>query len=311
VVNDVLPRLRKLAPQGVTYQTVQDRTRSEDGILHIEVQLPDAASIERVEETTKHIERILSSMSGVEGVLSVADEPPVGWLYIRVKDVDAARTAIRKRLHAEIHEAAVRVLDGRTQHLPPDRRTDVSLIILDDGDHGQNDLQKQTDQLEAELRKDSHLVDVWTDLRANVPELSYELDRRKLADLGIPLSEVFNTFQAAVGGITEINGIVVRLRPKGRERATPETLQKIMLPAGREGVPLGKVVNVQTLSGPLKIAHYQGKRSALIGADLAHGAAVEEARKECREAVKRLGLPKGFRVLLSGTAMDKPEDITP
>ncbi len=245
----------------------------------------------------------------MDGVLSTGDTTSGGRLYVRVKDAAAARPLIRKCLAEQA--ASCRVIDLKTRHLPPEQRTAVSLIVQNDQDVALRELQELADSLRAELANSPRLVDAWSDFRADAPQLHLDIDRQKLARYDVSDRRVLEVLAAsgAPGAILDPR-FDVRLG-KEEGRWTPDALKGLKVRNGTgEMVPLAALVSVKEVSGPRQINHLDGWPTALVSADLAPGATIEEARKACRDAVRKAGVPKGFRVLLSGTGMEKREDVT-
>jgi multidrug efflux pump subunit AcrB len=302
-----MDRLRRRLPEEVTLEPAPDFTKTAAALL-VEMRLPDSASLERVEQALAGAEKVVRAIDGVEGVLSIGDDTARGRLYVRVKDADTARPRIRKALAAEVRDAACRVLDPGLQRLPPDRRTAVSLIVEDELGLGPQELQKTADALQEALAKSPGLLDAWSEFRANTPELTIELDRDKLARVGITVRRALDVLAAARGVVDP--RFDVRLGKDGATRLTPDRLKRLKVRTDSgEMVPLASLARIKEVSGPCQIHRYNGWPAAPVEADLFPGATVDEARKACRDAARKV--PMGFRVLLSGTGMDKPEDLTP
>jgi multidrug efflux pump subunit AcrB len=300
-------RLRRRLPEGIAVEPAPDFASSKAAVL-VEMRLPDAASLERVDRAVAAAEKVVRGVDGVEETLSIADETARGRLYVRVKDADKARPEIRKALAAEIPDAAFRVLDPSLQSLPADRRTAVSLIVQDDQGLGPRELQEAADSLQRELAKSHGLRDIWSDFRASTPEVTVEVDRDKLARVGITVRRVLDVL-AAARGVADPR-FDVRFEKVDPQHLTPDMLKRLTVRnASGEMVSLAALVTIREVAGPLQINRFNGWPAAPVSADLIHGASIEDARKACRDAARKA--PKGFRVLLSGTGMDKPEDVTP
>ena len=137
--------------------------------------------------------------------------------------------------------------------------------------------------------------------------LQIDMDRRRLARMGISVAQVRSLIETAIGGkvVTTVpegdrrTDVVVRL-PK-EFTAQVDNLHELPLssPAG-ERVLLREVANIEVVEGPAQISREDGKRRVVVelnvvGRDI--GSFVEEARERLAEQVD---LPTGYFVTWGG-----------
>ena len=158
----------------------------------------------------------------------------------------------------------------------------VQLVVQTSGTY--EELNGFVNKLMARAAENPGLVNVDSDLKLNTPEITIELDRQKIADLGLDVSVVGRTLETMLGGrqVTRVerNGeqydVVVQLDQA--DRASPETLSTIYVRAPNgEMVQLANVVNVRETVAPRELKRFNQLRSATIDANLAPGYTQGEA----------------------------------
>jgi HAE1 family hydrophobic/amphiphilic exporter-1 len=151
------------------------------------------------------------------------------------------------------------------------------------------------------------LADVETTLRRGAPEVQVFYDRDLLARAGLNIGQVARLVRDKVQGYeaTRFNlkdrriPIVVRLGQDDRE--TVEDVRAVAVnPGGPHPIPLSAVATVDLGEGPSEVRRVDGKRVALVRANLASGslgsaaAAIEEALRS------RIEWPDNMTFLLAG-----------
>ena len=156
----------------------------------------------------------------------------------RLKDWDD-RTRSQQQINAEINPKLRRIAGvqasasnsgsfGQRGSSRP-----VEFVIQTSGTYEQ--LQEYVDVMLARIRDYPGLESVETDLQLNMPEFRIEMDRAKVADLGVDVTVVGRTLETLLGGrqVTrfEQNGeqydVFVQLAAE--DRASPATLSTIFL----------------------------------------------------------------------------------
>ncbi len=114
----------------------------------------------------------------------------------------------------------------------------------------------------------------YTDLAVRKPEVEIRIDHDRAAYFGFEVKEIADAVEAAIGGQrTEsqysVGGRYFYIRVMGQESSlkTVEDIGRINLTSPRNPkvqVPLTSVASVRTSFGPLRISHYNSKRSARV-----------------------------------------------
>jgi multidrug efflux pump len=155
------------------------------------------------------------------------------------------------------------------------------------------------ERLKERARENRGLVNVDSDLKLDRPQLSVEMNRDKVADMGVGVSTMGRTLETMVGGrqVTRFErdgeqyDVIVQVADA--DRATPDDLQRIYV-RGTTGqmVPLANLVSVTETVAPQELEHFNQLRSATLEANLAPGYSLGEALAFLEEAANEVLPPE-------------------
>ena len=146
----------------------------------------------------------------------------------------------------------------------------------------------------ASCRQDPTLVGVSTQFRSNTPQLYMDIDRTKVASLGVSLNDVNQTLQIYLGSlyVNSFNDfgrhwqVNVQAEGKFRNRVDDINLLKVRNNQGQM-VPLGTLVNVREIGGPIMVTRYNLYTAAPITGNLRPGVSSGEAIAAIDDAGRR------------------------
>ena len=157
------------------------------------------------------------------------------------------------------------------------------------------ELARMVERLQEEVRKSPVLLNVDSDLRLSQPELRVNVNREKLADLGIPVETVGRTLETMLGGrvVTRFKqegeqyDVIVQVAPD--DRNTPSDISDIYV-RSRSGdmVPLSNVTTLREGVSPRNLNHFNRLRSATVNAEIAKGYSLDEALKVMNAAATKV-----------------------
>ena len=184
----------------------------------------------------------------------------------------------------------------------------IEFVIQSAGTYEQ--LQTYASKIIERAQSNPGLQNLDTDLKLNTPEFRVEIDRAKVADLGLDVTVVGRTLESLLGGrqVTrfEQNGeqYDVYVQLAAIDRATPEVLSTIFLRnARREMIQLSNVASVAESVAPKELKRFNQLRSVTIQASLAPGYTVGEGIAFLEQAAREL-LPSTVQTDLSGQSRD-------
>jgi multidrug efflux pump len=266
----------------------------DQGVLVVDYQLPDSASLERTEAVNARIEEIVLAQKdavahtlGIPGTSFVlnANSSNYGSMFIVLKPfperrdpklgAEAMAQFFRRKFQEDIPEARVSVF-GRPSVPGLGSAGGFKLMVEATGDVNYNNLAGQAAALAAKARQMPGIVGVFSSFRAGTPQLFVDIDRVKVKTENIPLSDVFTTLQINMGGyyVNDFNRFgrtwQVNIEADAKFRMNAETMKnfKVRNAAGNM-VPLGTLMKVENIVGPVTINRYNMfPSSAILGSSL-------------------------------------------
>ncbi|MGH9845086.1 MAG: efflux RND transporter permease subunit [Blastocatellia bacterium] len=281
------------------------------GYAMLNVQLPDAASLERTDEVLKKIEGILARTEGVKhyatiggfSLLSNTSSSYQGFFFLNFKPWGE-----RTSKHLEAKEI-VNTVNGAlaTQvpeaiafaFMPPSipalgNAGGFSLWLQDRSGGPVEFLDQNLQKFLEACRKRPELAGVISLFSASVPQIYADVDRDKVLKHGVAVADVYQTLQAYLGGLylNQFNRFGrqwrVFLQAEGDERRSEQDINQYYV-RNNEGnmVPLSALVTTHRISGPEYTNRFNLYRAAQVIGAAAPGyssgqamAALEEVAKE-------------------------------
>jgi multidrug efflux pump len=144
------------------------------------------------------------------------------------------------------------------------------------------------------------LAGMFSSFQVNVPQLNADVDRTRARQLGVPVTEVFDTMQIYLGSlyVNDFNkfgrtySVRVQADAPYRARAEDVGLLKVRSNSG-EMVPLSALMKVRPAAGPERAMRYNG----FLSADINGRAAPGYSSGQAQDAIERIAaetLPAGI-----------------
>jgi multidrug efflux pump len=265
------------------------------GKLYVAVQLPDAASHERGQAIMDRIAGTVMKTPGVWHTTAItgqsftlgANGSNFGNCFVTLEDFDRRRELARelgqpmtdlaiigrlqKQLNAEVPEAVIKVL-GPPPVAGLGSAGGFKFIVEDrSGDNDINKLEKEAGKLIAASRKDPDVAGLFTVFRANTPQLYVDVNRVQCQAMGVDPHDVFQTLQVYLGSfyVNDFNKFgrtwQVVVQAEGLFRNDPEEVKRLKVrSSGGEMVPLGAVLTVREIGGPILLYRYNMYPAAAV-----------------------------------------------
>jgi multidrug efflux pump len=263
------------------------------GYLVLNIQLPDAASLERTVEVTEAVDKIARETPGVAHTGSYAGQSVVlnafssnfGTMFVVLDPFherrdpaltsEAIAAQLRARFQREIPEAQVLVF-GAPAVRGLGNAGGFKLIVEATGEADLDALQAQADKLAAQGSQQPGMIGVFNGFRARTPQLYVDIDRTKVKTMGIELNDVFDSLQAYLGSyyVNDFNRFgrtwQVNVQADAAFRADADIVRQLKVRnADGDVVPLGSVAEVRDSAGPVQITRYNMFPAAVLnGASL-------------------------------------------
>lgn len=174
------------------------------------------------------------------------------------------------------------------------------LQIEDRAGLGYEALNEATKAFMAAMQKAPEIAGVFSSFQVNVPQLFADIDRTKALQLGVPVTEVFNTLQIYLGSyyVNDFNkfgrtySVYVQADAPFRARADDIRQLKVRSSSG-DMVPLSALLTIRQSAGPERAIRYNGFLSSDINAAAAPGFSSGQAQ-EVATRIAAETLPPGF-----------------
>jgi len=277
------------------------------GYLFVNVQLPDAASLQRTDAVTKQIEKIIEGIPEVEytttaagySMLSGSVLPNGGFIFLSLSDWSerdlTANEVVQKlnRLFAQIKGAQVFAFG------PPaipglGNGSGFTLMLLDNAGNTPAYLARNSVKFMQAVSKRPEIGSIFTPFRANVPQRFLNVNRDKALKAGIPLNDMYTTISAFLGGayVNDFNRFgrlykaYIQAEPEYRV-SEKDINQFFVKTKNGTSVPLAAFVDVESIEGPDFTNRFNLNRSVELTGGPAKGytsaqamAALEEVAAE-------------------------------
>ena len=295
----------------------------DNGYLFVDVQLPDAAALDRTEAVTARLDARLRAIDGVSSTILVNGYSLLNGLgsngaMIVVTldpwgDRDADAFAILGQVLAIANqEPAASVIAFNP---PPisglGMSAGVEMMIQQTGGGTPQDLSAALGSLVYAANQRPELARAYSTFRANVPQVFVDLDRDKAQTLNVPVAQVFQTLQAQLGSyyVNDFNlfGRVyqVMIQAEGSYRDKVEDIGALYVRSETGAmVPLSTLVDVESILGPVALTRFNLFRAATVTAVPAEGLSTGDAIRVMEEEA-RTALPPGYSFEWTGTAQQQ------
>ena len=283
---------------------------------------PDA-SFDSMVQRQRAVAAIAAKNPNIETFMSVVGSggsritPNTGIMLFKLKPkhgVDDPRTLSPDELIQELRPklSSVPGIKVSLQNPPPIRlggqiSSGAYQYTLQDTDL--EELYAWTDKLLARIRKLPGFVDVNSNLNNKSPVMALDVDRDKLAALGLTFGQVEDALQSAFGarqistiyGSTNQYQVILELAPEFQ--ADPNILARLHVRSNNGGlVPLDTVAHIRRDNQALTVNHLGQLPSVTISFNLLPGVSLGEAVDRLKALEEEMRLPVSLNTSLQGTA---------
>ncbi|MGO9062110.1 MAG: efflux RND transporter permease subunit [Candidatus Binataceae bacterium] len=278
----------------------------DQGFFMVNVQLPEAASLQRTIAVMKTIDAVLRSepaiqyVSGIAGysMLSQTSSPRNGFFFCSLKPYDERMTAALQA--GPIIESVNRKLFGLPGAIafafPPPaipgigQASGVDFFIQDRAGHDVDYLWSNTAKFLAAARRRPELGQMNLLFTPAVPQLFAAVDKDKAFKLGVPINDVYDELQTLLGGyyVNQFNRfgrvwkVFVEAEARYRNKATDVGQFYVRNRSGGM-VPLSTLITMKRDTGPEYTTRFNEYRSIEIFANPAPGYSTGDAMRAIAE----------------------------
>ncbi len=263
-------------------------------------QLPDAASLDRTEAVIKRLSDIAAKQPGVQSTVAFpglsingfVNKPNAGTVFIGLKPFDERKSKDESgaAIVAALNQQFFAIQDAFIAVFPPPAVNGLGSVggfkmeLEDRAGLGQEALYKAAQELSAKANQTGKFSGVYTSYQINVPQLFADVDRDRVKQQGVELSDLFQTLQIYLGSVyvNDFNRFgrtyQVMAQADAPYRANAEDIGQLKVRnANGDMVPLGSLINVKQSFGPDQVMHYNAYPSADINGGPAPGVSSGQA----------------------------------
>jgi len=278
----------------------------DQGYFYLNIQLPNAASLQRTEQVTTKVEDMLAKMPGVQyttsilgfSFLSLVRTSYNAFIFVSMKDWDDRKTraeqfqVIKARLNRELSALPEGVAFSFSPPAIPGVGTSGGFTFILE-DRAGKDVQFLSDNLNkfvAAVRKRPEIGTLTTTFLPAVPQQFVDVDRDKVIKQGVNINDVYRTIQTFMGGlfVNYFNRFgrqwQVYVEAENEYRTRSENVgQFYVRNAAGEMVPLSALTRFRAGAGPEFTMRFNEYRSAQLNGAAAPGYSTDQAMKALEE----------------------------
>lgn len=296
----------------------------DEGYFLINMQLPDAASMERTDEIAKKVEAILGEHEEIQystmilgySLLTATYSTNTAFVFVSLKPWEE-RTKTAKQLIAETNMAFRQSITDATAIAfgpPPIEGLGTSagftLQLQDRSGNTPEFLDQQAQAFMAEARKRPEIGNIFTLYRSNVPQKRIQIDYDKAEKMGIDLSEITSTVSTYLGSayVNDFNRFgrqyKVFVQAEGQKRLDQDDLASYYV-RSKDGaiVPLSTLAVVEDITGPSYTNRFNMYRAAEISGAPKEGYSSADALKALEEVASTM--PKEIGMAFSNMSFQE------
>jgi HAE1 family hydrophobic/amphiphilic exporter-1 len=267
--------------------------QEDEGYCMINVQLPDASSLERTKAFLEKVDQVIANTKGVRDYLTIsgfsildgAVIPNAGFSVMVFQNWDdRGKGELQGDIIKSLNQRFSKLKEGIATAFPMPSLPGVGnsgglvMQLQDRGGLGLSTLQQVANEFTQDGNSQSGLSKMYTTFRANVPQLFLNIDRDQVLSKNIALSAVFKAMQYYYGSVymndfTYMNRVFQvkgQAAPEFRHNAE-QILQMEIRNRDGKMLPLGSVVKIQEILGPQSVNRYNMYPSAKIMAQPGNG----------------------------------------
>jgi HAE1 family hydrophobic/amphiphilic exporter-1 len=284
----------------------------DQGFLLMNVQLPDAASLQRTDEVTAKIEDLLKQTKGVRYVTTIngfslltrTAASYTAFFFVSLEPWEERKrpglsspeiqATINRTLRARVPEAIAFAFAAPA--IPGIGTTGGFSFWLQDRSGGTVDfLSENLQRFLTAARERPELANLNTPFRAGVPQIFADVDRDKVLKQGVAVTDVYQTLQAFLGGIfvNQFNRFGrqwrVFLQAEAVDRVVPEDIGRFYV-RNNDGnmLPLSTVIASHRIFGPEYTQRFNLFRAVQVTGQPAPGYSSGQAMAALEEVAKRV-----------------------
>jgi multidrug efflux pump len=299
------------------------------GAVFMQLVLPDAAAQVRTIAVARKVQQIARQVPGVDTVVTVVgfdlisgtSAPNAAFVIVRLKpwgerpgDNLSVRSVLFKLAMATRNLPEAIAIPFNPPALPGfGAVSGFSFMLQAQAGQSPQDLASVANQFVAAASKRPEIGRIATTFSANTPNYRVTVDREKVKKLGVPVDDVFTTFQTFLGGY-QVNDFTrfgrnykVTMQAEAPFRQEISNLSQLFVRnAQGDMVPLDTLTSATQSTGARFLQRFNLYRTAAFSGSQAQGASSGDAIRALEEVAKQV-LPKDYGYEWTGQSKQEIE----
>ena len=288
----------------------------DQGVLFVNVQLPDAAALPRTQAVLDEVGRIALKTDGVANVVTVsgysilsgASQPNTGLVLVVMKPWDERKTPETglRGIYNSLNRAFVQLGSANIIAFPPPaipgignaEGFDFRLEAL--GGQSPEELAQVMRSFIVAANANPAIGNAYSTFSAEVPGIYLDIDRDSAQRLNTPISTIFSTLQTQLGSsyVNNFNIVgqvyQVNVAADYQFRRTPDNILNLFVRSSTGAmVPVRAIASMSTKLEPTLLTRYNQFTAATINGTPAAGASTGQAMQALTD-VANASLPDGY-----------------
>jgi HAE1 family hydrophobic/amphiphilic exporter-1 len=282
----------------------------DQGYVFVNMQLPNSASLDRTSAASRQVEQILADTPGVQYTTSVVGFSLLSFVrttynafyFVTLKPWGERTTRADQyqEIKARLNQQLSALPQGTVFSFSPPAIPGVgtsggfTFVLEDRAGRDVQFLASNLDKFLAAARKRPEIGGISSTFLPSVPQKFVNVDREKVLKQGVPISDVYKTIQAFMGGlfINYFNDFgrtwQVYIESEAPYRSNLENVGQFYVRNGSgEMAPLAALTKFESRDGPEFTMRYNEYRSAQINGSAAPGYSSDQATAALEDVFKQ------------------------
>ncbi len=277
------------------------------GYFYVNIQLPNASSIQRTDVVSQEIENILMSYPEVKyitnatgySMLTGSNIPNSGFMFVTLKDWSERDFTVREMIGRINLELSQKIKSAQAFAFGPPalpglgNGSGFSIMIQDKGGNDPEYLATNVMKFIKAANEREEIGSAFSAFQANVPQRFMDIDKEKALKLGVSLNDLYKTVGAFMGGayvndFTRFGRLYKTYIQAEPEYRVDESQISNFFIKNKEGnmVPLATISSIKPISGPDFTTRFNLFRSVEVTGAPAPGYTSDQARQALKEVAE-------------------------
>jgi HAE1 family hydrophobic/amphiphilic exporter-1 len=278
----------------------------DQGYFYVNLQLPNAASLQRTDEVARKVENVLAQTPGIQytttvvgfSLLSLVRTSYNAFFFVTLKEWDERKSreqqfqVIKQRVNGALSKLPEGIAFDFSPPAIPGVGTSggFTFVLEDRAGKDVSFLASNVNTFIAAARKRPEIAGLSTTFLPSVPQQFVDVDEDKVLKQGVPINDVYRTIQAFMGGlfVNYFNRFgrqwQVYIEAEGDYRTRAENVGQFFVRNNKgEMVPLSALTKFESRPGPEFTMRFNMYRSAQLNGSAAPGYSSAQAMTALEE----------------------------